>query len=152
MTTSSSSTSSKPPSATPTVKTSRESSPYVQPRSTGAFLPISKKLRLLFSIIIAYFIKIHYLRKILSTSAPKSACTHRHEEPLKRAPSSMTAKQQALYALMQDHRYSHGLCVTALRLLDGKPSAIDDAILYIDDHHPTEAEMIAQLASLCSRG
>lgn len=64
----------------------------------------------------------------------------------------MTAKQQALYPLMQDHGYSHGLCVTALRLLDGKPSAIDDAILYIDDHHPTEAEMIARLASLCARG
>lgn len=122
------------------------------PGAQGLFCLFRKNCAYFFSIIIAYFIKIPYLRKILCTSAPKSACIHRHEEPLKRAPSSMTAKQQALYALMQDHRYSHGLCVTALRLLDGKPSAIDDAIFYIDDHHPTEAEMIAQLASLCSRG
>lgn len=61
----------------------------------------------------------------------------------------MTAKQQALYALMENEGYSYGLCATALKLFSLNPSAIDDAMLFIDDNHPSEEDFISYMGDLC---
>lgn len=62
----------------------------------------------------------------------------------------MTAKQQALYYLLEEQGYSHGLCVTALQILSQSNEAIDDAIIFIEDNHPTENDMVEYIAKLCS--
>lgn len=62
----------------------------------------------------------------------------------------MTAKEQALYALLEDQGYSHGLCVTALRILSQSKDALDDAIIFIEDNQPNEQEMIEYISGLCS--
>lgn len=62
----------------------------------------------------------------------------------------MTAKEQALYAIMEDQGYSHGLCVTALRILSQSREALDDAIIFIEDNQPSEQEMIEYISGLCS--
>lgn len=62
----------------------------------------------------------------------------------------MTAKEQALYALLEDQGYSHGLCVTALRILSQSKEALDDAIIFIEDNQPNEQEMIEYISGLCS--
>lgn len=62
----------------------------------------------------------------------------------------MTAKEQALYALMEDQGYSHGLCVTALRILSQSREALDDAIIFIEDNQPSGQEMIEYISGLCS--
>lgn len=61
----------------------------------------------------------------------------------------MTATQEALYYLMEENGYSHGLCTTALQILSQSKQAIDDAILFIEDNHPGETEFIAYIAELC---
>ena len=62
---------------------------------------------------------------------------------------NMTGKEQALFALMQDMGYSHGLCVTALQILSQSQLAVSDMIAYIYDEQPTEQELIAELARIC---
>ena len=49
----------------------------------------------------------------------------------------MTPKQQALYALMENAGYSIGCIHTALALLGQSREALDDMIIYIEDHQPT---------------
>lgn len=61
----------------------------------------------------------------------------------------MTAKESALLAQMQDLGYSHGMVVTALRLLGQSPEAIEDALLYLYDNQPSEKEFVEYLAELC---
>ena len=61
----------------------------------------------------------------------------------------MTGKEQALFALMQDMGYSHGLCVTALQILSQSQLAVSDMIAYIYDEQPTEQELIAELSRIC---
>lgn len=61
----------------------------------------------------------------------------------------MTANEQALYALMQNEGYSHGLCVTALRILGQSSQAVKDMMLVITDEHPSEQQLIARIAELC---
>ena len=61
----------------------------------------------------------------------------------------MTGKEQALFALMQDMGYSHGVCVTALQILSQSQLAVSDMIAYIYDEQPTEQELIAELARIC---
>lgn len=61
----------------------------------------------------------------------------------------MTSKEQALYAIMEEQGYSHGLCVTALRILSQSKAAMDDAMIYIDDTHPSEDELVHYLAEIC---
>ena len=45
----------------------------------------------------------------------------------------MTANEQALLAQMQDLGYSHGLCITALRILSQDKSAVSDMLAFIYD-------------------
>lgn len=61
----------------------------------------------------------------------------------------LSPNEQALYAQMEAAGYSHGLCVTALRILRQDPQAVRDMLLYVDDHHPSEQEFIAKMAELC---
>lgn len=50
---------------------------------------------------------------------------------------------------MQDLGYSHGMVVTALRLLGQSPEAVEDALLYLYDNQPSEKEFVEYLAELC---
>jgi hypothetical protein len=60
----------------------------------------------------------------------------------------MTPKQQALYALMENAGYSIGCIHTALTLLGQSREALDDMIIYIEDHQPTEREVIEHIADI----
>ena len=62
----------------------------------------------------------------------------------------MTPNEQALYAEMEGKGYSYGLCMTALRLLSGHKSEIDDVLLFISDNNPDEEELVIHIAELCS--
>lgn len=61
----------------------------------------------------------------------------------------MTAKEQALYALMEGQGYSYGLMQTAIHLLGQFKEALDEMIIFIEDNHPTEEAFIRRMASLC---
>lgn len=52
----------------------------------------------------------------------------------------MTIKEQTLYYLLQEHGYSHGATVTAMQILTQSREAMDDAIAFIDENHPSESE------------
>ena len=60
----------------------------------------------------------------------------------------MNTKQQALYALMEAQGYSLGLMQTITTLLAHSNEALDDLIIYIEDHQPTEKEVIEKTAEL----
>lgn len=62
----------------------------------------------------------------------------------------MTIKEQTLYYLLQEHGYSHGATITAMQILTQSREAMDDAIAYIDDKHPTESELVEYIAQICS--
>ena len=62
----------------------------------------------------------------------------------------MTSKAQALYALMEDQGYSYGLMQTVIRLLQNSNESVDEMILYIEDNHPTENQVIEHTAALCA--
>lgn len=64
----------------------------------------------------------------------------------------MTSKHNALFALMQEQGYSHGLCTTALRILGQTPAAMDMLINYIYAKRPSEKEVIHHIAGLYERG
>ena len=61
----------------------------------------------------------------------------------------MTPKQQTLYALMECEGYSYGCMQMVMNLLGASREALDDMILFIEDEHPSERELIAKLAELC---
>ena len=61
----------------------------------------------------------------------------------------MTPKQQTLYALMECGGYSYGCMQMVMSLLGASREALDDMILFIEDEHPSERELIAKLAELC---
>ena len=61
----------------------------------------------------------------------------------------MTGNEQALLAQMQDLRYSHGLCVTAIQILSQSKQAVSDMLSYIYDEQPSEEEFIAEIARIC---
>lgn len=63
----------------------------------------------------------------------------------------MTAKEQALYALMEEHSYSYGLMQTAVCLLGQSKEALDEIIVFIEDCHPSEEELIRHIAGLCEK-
>lgn len=50
---------------------------------------------------------------------------------------------------MEDEGYSHGLCTTALRILSQSKAAMDEAMIFICDTHPSEEEFIHFLAEIC---
>ena len=61
----------------------------------------------------------------------------------------MTRNEQALLAQMEDLGYSHGLCITALRILSQSKQAVSDMLAYIYDEQPSEEEFIAEIARIC---
>lgn len=61
----------------------------------------------------------------------------------------MNSKESALVAQMQDLGYSHGMVVTALRILGQSPESVEDALLYLYDDQPSEKAFIEYIASLC---
>ena len=44
----------------------------------------------------------------------------------------LSPNEQTLYAQMEAAGYSHGLCVTALRILRQDPQAVRDMLLYVE--------------------
>ena len=56
----------------------------------------------------------------------------------------MTTKEQALYAVMENEGYSIGLIHTTLHAIGWSKEAHDDMIIFIEDHHPTEEQIIAK--------
>lgn len=63
----------------------------------------------------------------------------------------MTAKEQALYALIEREGYSYGLMHTAIYLLGQSREALDEMIVYIDDCHPSEEEFVSRMAAMCEK-
>ena len=60
----------------------------------------------------------------------------------------MTIKEQTLYYILQEQGYSHGATVTAMQILIQSREAMDDAIAFIDEKHPSESELINRVSSL----
>ena len=58
----------------------------------------------------------------------------------------MTSKENALYALMEGEGYSRGLILTTLHAVGWSKEALDELIIFIEDHHPTEEEIIAKIS------
>lgn len=61
----------------------------------------------------------------------------------------MTTNEQALFSLMQDLGYSHGLCLTALHILSQDKLAVSDMLAYIYDKRPSEEDFINEMARIC---
>lgn len=61
----------------------------------------------------------------------------------------MTTNEQALFSLMQELGYSHGLCLTALHILSQDKLAVSDMLAYIYDKRPSEEEFINEMARIC---
>ncbi len=60
----------------------------------------------------------------------------------------MTGNEQALWAVMQNLGYSHGLCVTALHILSQSKYAVSDMLAYMYDEQPSEEEFIREMAKI----
>ena len=63
----------------------------------------------------------------------------------------MSPKQKALYALMEDHGYSHACITATVMLLRDDRYALDDIILFIEDELPTEDQIIEKTAELLQK-
>ena len=61
----------------------------------------------------------------------------------------MTLKEQALWSLMEANGYSYGLMTTAIRILGQSREALDDMIVFIQDEHPSEEQVISYIAGMC---
>lgn len=61
----------------------------------------------------------------------------------------MTHNEQALFNRMQDMGYSHGLCITAIRILSQSGIAVTEMLAYVYDEHPNEDEFIQEMARIC---
>lgn len=61
----------------------------------------------------------------------------------------MTANEQALFSLMQELGYSHGLCITALQILSQDRRAVADMLIFAYDVHPSEEQFISEIARVC---
>lgn len=60
----------------------------------------------------------------------------------------MNTKQRALYALMEEQAYSPGLIETTIALLAHSNEALDELILFVEDHRPSEKEVMEKTAEL----
>lgn len=58
----------------------------------------------------------------------------------------MSTKEQALYAIMENEGYSRGLIHTTLHAVGWSKEALDDLMIYIEDHHPTEEQIISKIS------
>ena len=61
----------------------------------------------------------------------------------------MTPKQKALYALMEDHGYSHACITATIMLLRNDRYALDEMILFIEK--PSEVDIIEKTAELLQK-
>ena len=52
---------------------------------------------------------------------------------------------------MEKHSYSYGLMQTAVCLLGQSKEALDEIIVFIEDCHPSEEELIRHIAGLCEK-
>ena len=58
----------------------------------------------------------------------------------------MNSKESALYALMEEEGYSHGLILTTLHAVGWSKEALDDLIILIMDNHPSEDEIVRKIS------
>lgn len=61
----------------------------------------------------------------------------------------MTSNEQALFAMMQDLGYSHGLCITALQILSQDRLAVSEMLAYLYEKLPSEEAVIKEIARIC---
>lgn len=61
----------------------------------------------------------------------------------------MTLKEQALWSLMEAKGFSYGLMTTAIQILGQSREALDDMIIFIQDEHPSEEQVISYIAGMC---
>ena len=63
--------------------------------------------------------------------------------------TTMTSNEQALFAMMQELGYSHGLCITALQILSQDRLAISDMLAYLYEEQPSEEAFITEIVRIC---
>lgn len=61
----------------------------------------------------------------------------------------MTAKESAIYGLLEDLGYSQGMILVAMRILSQSKAAHEEVLLYFYDNQPTEKEYLEYLAEIC---
>lgn len=61
----------------------------------------------------------------------------------------MTSNEQALFGMMQELGYSHGLCITALQILSQDRLAVSDMLTYLYEEQPSEETFIKEIARIC---
>lgn len=61
----------------------------------------------------------------------------------------MTSKESALVGQMEELGFSHGMIMTAMKILSQNKDAQDDALLYLYDEHPSEKIFIEYIAEMC---
>ena len=63
--------------------------------------------------------------------------------------TTMTSNEQALFGMMQDLGYSHGLCITALQILSQDRLAVSEMLAYLYEEQPSEEAFIKEIARIC---
>ena len=63
--------------------------------------------------------------------------------------TTMTFNEQALFGMMQDLGYSHGLCITALQILSQDRLAVSEMLAYLYEEQPSEEAFIKEIARIC---
>lgn len=63
--------------------------------------------------------------------------------------TTMTSNEQALFGMMQDLGYSHGLCITALQILSQDRLAVSEMLAYLYEEQPSEETFIKEIARIC---
>ena len=56
--------------------------------------------------------------------------------------TTMTSNEQALFAMMQELGYSHGLCISALQILSQDRLAVSEMLAYLYEEQPSEEVFI----------
>ena len=60
----------------------------------------------------------------------------------------MTSNEQALFGMMQDLGYSHGLCITALQILSQDRLAVSEMLAYLYEEQPSEEAFIKEIKGI----
>ena len=63
--------------------------------------------------------------------------------------TTMTSNEQALFGMMQDLGYSHGLCITALQILSQDRLAVSEMLAYLYEEQPSEEAFIKEIVRIC---
>lgn len=61
----------------------------------------------------------------------------------------MTAKESAIYGLLEDFGCSQGMVLAAMKILSKSKAAQEEVLLYLYDNQPTEKEFLEYLAEIC---